>query len=119
MYLGMAAFRYSEEGTGTRDAMVLFETLFFVNMLVNFVLTYSLNSKNSYSYVETDISKISTRYIKTGFMMDVIPLIPLQIFEMSNGRHNLFYLIKVVRLYKGFIIFDVHYMMHKIKDFYK
>jgi len=58
-------------------------------------------------------------YFQTNFIMDLIPLIPFQLIEMPRGRNNLFFLVKLIRLYKGFQIFHVPTIMQKIKINYK
>ena len=59
---------------------------------------------------------IAVRYLSNGFFRDFIPLIPLQLITIgSNGRGTLFYLIKLIRLQKGFEILDVSTLINSIK----
>ena len=46
-------------------------------------------------------------------------MIPLQIFSLKRKRQYMFYAIKLLRIKKGFRLFDVSKMMQKLKDRYK
>jgi hypothetical protein len=65
------------------------------------------------------MTKTSVKYLKTSFAIDFIPVIPLQNLSMINNRNCLFYLIKCVRLIKGFKILNEQEIMGKIKLIYK
>ena len=117
MYVGMAAFRYSGETSSLNVWSQFFEALFFFDMMINFILSYKELGSNGPA--ETDLSRIAERYCKGCIHIDFIPLIPLQLIEFKNGRHNLFYLIKVFRLYHGFEIFNVPRVMNAFKKIYK
>ena len=55
-----------------------------------------------------DLKKIMRRYLKKGFVMDFIPLFPIQsILELRNLRIKIFYLPKCLRFISGFKIFDI------------
>jgi len=59
---------------------------------------------------------ISVNYLQTTFIFDFIPLLPFQLITtLPNKRERLFFLIKMVRLVKGFSLFDVPKMMAVIK----
>jgi len=51
--------------------------------------------------------------------MDVIPIIPLQLISLPKNRASLFYLIKLIRLYKGYILFNVPKLLKVIKNINK
>ena len=59
------------------------------------------------------------RYISTMFIYDLIPLIPMQFLKMKKDRQYLFYIVKMMRLKKGFDLYNVTAMMEKIKKYYK
>lgn len=65
-----------------------------------------------------EIAKTAMNYFYNGFAMDFIPLIPFFAIKMKRNRQQLFYIIKMIRLVKGFDLFDVPSMMTKIKFFY-
>jgi hypothetical protein len=73
MYAAMAAFRSTEEGSSF-ILSVLFETIFAIDMLTNFLLSYS--KQGSHSVPERKIAKTAEHYFRTNFTMDLIPLIP-------------------------------------------
>lgn len=95
--------------------VVSFELIFAIHMLVNFILDFKDSSGN----IERRLSKISARYLKTSAHIDIIPLIPFQVISLYRNRHCLFYLIKTMRLYSGFKLFDIPKVMEKIKNIYK
>ena len=59
--------------------------------------------------------RIIQNYMLTDFLFDFIPIIPLQVIELTRHRERLFYLIKVVRFYKGFKVLKVSALMQQIK----
>ena len=65
-----------------------------------------------------DIWKISERYFRNEFLMDLIPTIPFTfIFDMSVKKYGrIFYLIKIIRLAKGLKIYNVQQIMDYLKD---
>lgn len=63
-------------------------------------------------------SKIIINYLQGEFIWDFIPLIPLQFLRLVNNRDRLFFLIKCLRLRRGFAILDVTKLMGSIKNFF-
>lgn len=59
---------------------------------------------------------MSIRYLKSEFLTDLIPIIPLQIIDLG-GNQRFFYLIKIIRLVKGLNVYDVPEIVSKIKFF--
>lgn len=57
-------------------------------------------------------------YLKTDFLWDFIPLLPVNFFPMYRKRHYLFYLLKMIRINKGFEVFDVPKIMIQVKAAY-
>lgn len=56
-----------------------------------------------------DPAKISMNYINEGtFFLDFFVLLPFELIKLKRKRGDLFYLIKMLRIYKGFELFDVH-----------
>jgi hypothetical protein len=73
-----------------------------------------LEFENHKSY--KNVSVIAKNYINGPFKWDIIPLIPLQLIKLKNGRHNLFYVIKTIRIFRGFQLFNVSEIMREIKE---
>lgn len=115
-YAYIAAFRMSSHSNGTiMHIYYVYESLFLLNMVSQFFLEY----QNEYTKQPIkDLGLIAARYLRTEFLSDFIPLIPLQILVMKNNRQNLFFLIKFSRLIKGLRFFDVPKMMTYIKKKY-
>ena len=64
----------------------------------------------------TNFSQIGERYLKNGFIMDVIPLIPFPMFMPHQGFFNkFFYMLKNLRMIKGYRCFKVEAWMAAIK----
>ena len=62
-----------------------------------------------------DPFKIWKNYLNNSFPLDIICLLPLQFVKMKRNRQLLFFLIKMLRIIKGFELFDVHNMMKYVK----
>ena len=99
----MAAFRYDGEDKITFILMICFETLFGIDCIVNFMLSYEEEASDSgptgrEGKPVRELYKIGVRYMNNGLLQDLIPLIPFQLLPFENGRNNLLYLIKLKRL---------------------
>jgi hypothetical protein len=62
-----------------------------------------------------DPGKIAINYLKKDFALDLLTLIPFFFLNLKRYRENLFYLIKMLRIIKGFNLFDVPRIMAYIK----
>jgi hypothetical protein len=120
IYVFMAAHRKSveEEFSLTVILMLFFEGVFFTDVCVNFLLSYEYMGEYG-KVVERNITNIFSHYLKTTFIKDFIPIIPFQLIQLPKSRGTLFYLIKLLRLAKGFRLLDVFTIMKQIKDIYK
>ena len=58
-------------------------------------------------------------YLKTRFIFDFIPLLPINFIPMFRKREYLFYVVKMTRLYRSLEFFDVHECMLVVKKIYK
>lgn len=56
------------------------DSLFFVDLAVNFISAYETNDKN----VEFRLSRISFMYLRTWFLFDVFSCIPFQYLDFSS-----------------------------------
>lgn len=117
IYVAIAAFRRpnSEE---INSAVWWFEGIFVVDILINFLLTYDDQNLTTADQKEWDIRNTGTHYIQNNLWKDLLPTIPLQLMDMKNDRNQLFFLVKLMRLKKGFNILDEHKLMGQIKGIY-
>lgn len=81
------------------------EIIFIIQFCLNFLLTYV--PEDSLSQIPTrDLSKIANKYIHGDMMIDILAIIPFNIFIFfKNSR--LLILIKCVRIRSILVIFDV------------
>lgn len=79
------------------------EATFLAHFVSQFFLEYEDESQKKVR----DMSKIAVNYVKTNFILDFLPLLPLNLIPMYRKREYLFYILKMTRIYKGFEIFDV------------
>jgi hypothetical protein len=102
--------------TATRFAIEqVIEASFFVHMIFQFFVEYKpLGEK----YPIRDISLICNNYCKGRLPLDVITLLPLQYLELKRRRQHIFYAIKMLRIIRGFHLFDINNMMTSIKEYY-
>lgn len=120
IYVFMAAHRILEndEYSITVLFMYFFEGVFVVDIAVNFLLSYEYMGQYG-KVVERNLGEIASHYIKTTFIKDLIPIIPFQLISLPKERGTLFYLIKLMRLAKGFRLLDVFTIMKQVKEIYK
>ena len=72
---------------------LVFEVIFLFEMGLGFITEYLDENNKSVK----DLAKISKHYLKTGFLLDLIPLIPFNyIFAFTYSRY--FFLLKSIRL---------------------
>lgn len=57
------------------------DSLFFVDLVVNFISAYETHDKN----IEFRFSRIAFSYIRTWFLFDVVSCIPFQYLDMSSS----------------------------------
>jgi len=118
-YVALAAFRNSDDTDSNMLALVIvFECVFCIDIVINSMLSYERQDTASET-IENNIVKTLTHYLTTNFYKDLIPVIPFQNIELENNRNQLFLLIKLMRLFKGFRILDEHVIMGKVKNIYK
>ena len=104
VYMHFAVFGNEESITILSiDLEIWFETIFSILMLKEFITDFKTTGD---LHVEKRIKFISQRYMKSssGFVVDIIPLFPFTfIFPYtSNRNYKLFYLLKQIRIKKGF-----------------
>jgi hypothetical protein len=80
--------------------IIAFECLFLVKMFVKSVSTF-VNPVDACQVVKNN-RKIFQNYLQTTFYMDFIAIIPFQLFPLKNGRHSLWYLLKLLRLLESY-----------------
>ena len=91
----------------------VFESFFLVAMLIEFITDYTEEGDEAPT---RDFHKIVKRYLKDGFVLDFIPLFPIQsLLDAGNFRIKIFYLPKCLRFISGFKIFDVKAVNKTIK----
>ena len=78
-------------------SMFTYELIFLLDFILQFFIDYHDNQLDTRI---REMSKIASRYLNSCFAWDLIPLLPLQFLHLKNNRHNLFYVIKLLRLYR-------------------
>lgn len=96
--------------------MLGFEFIFLVHMGTKFLCEFVKDGAVSPT---RDLKKIAERYIRTEFFLDFIPLIPFPlILTLKYGREHHFYLVKCIRLFNSFLLFDLNLINRKIRALY-
>lgn len=67
-------------------------------MTTKFLTTY-IDPKSKKKITDSDM--ITQHYKDNGFYRDLIALLPLQMIPIEYNMNNLFYLIKIVRIFKA------------------
>ena len=110
-YGAIAGFRYSDLETNTNfhyNFQLFLEIVFLLHMILQFFVEVRVQGKSESVRNPIEISQI---YLKTNFPIDLLTMIPLQIFNLKRKRQYMFYAIKLLRIKKGFRLFDVSKMM--------
>ena len=113
----MAAFKSEANNPIMLKISLGLEIFFALNILLHFFLTYEEETNKSHIHI-SDLNKIALHYLQTGFIRDLIPLIPFQVFYMS-GYERFFYIIKIIRLYSGLKLLNIPAIMSQVKYQYK
>lgn len=115
-YGSIAGFRYSLKSTDDLDHLlmqIIIEGIFLIHFILQFFLDFVEEGKN---YPVRDLAKIFKRYINSQvFFLDFLTIIPLQLLDLKNNRHYLFFGIKMLRIVKGLHVFDVNKIMRWVK----
>ena len=61
---------------------------------------------------------IADKYLKSDFIFDLIPLVPLPLILDLDGRESHFYIVKCIRMINGFFVFDLKAISREIRKFY-
>jgi hypothetical protein len=86
-----------EEIKKATTLQIVFESIFFIDMISNFFTEYQPN--DSIKPVRS-IEKISLHYLNGQFIFDAIPIIPYTfLFSFKNCR--LLYFVKSIRIFKS------------------
>lgn len=114
IYAWIACFGIAEGSPGLIYISILFEVIFSLSIILRFITDYTPAGETQ---PEREFTKIYTRYLKSDFLIDFIACIPLNfIYGASRDHHyRIFYSIKLLRMIKGFKVFNVPLFMNKIK----
>jgi len=74
----------------------ILESIFLISIGIEFLTSYE--NPNVRGVQVKDVEKIATRYLKGGFLYDLIPTIPLQFIKLPGHKERLFYIVKIMRL---------------------
>jgi hypothetical protein len=111
-YAFVACFGDEVETNGyfVRNLDIIFETIFFVAIVINFLKSFDDNVGTE---KVKDLKRIALRYCSKGFLVDFICIFPESfIFDMSPHKFfRLLYLIKIIRISRANELFDVGKIM--------
>lgn len=118
-YGAIAGFRYTN--LEIRDEFnitlqIFAEIIFFIHMCLQFILEITIDGSPT---PQRDFKSIAFNYLKTNFAIDFITMIPIQFLDLKRKRQYMFYAIKLLRIKKGFRLFDVSKLMRILKNRYK
>ena len=94
------------------------EMLFFFEMCLNFFKNQS--GLYDHQKLHKNCGRVSVNYLKTAFIWDFLPLLPLQHLTLDRNENRLFYLIKLLRLKQCIEFYNKKntlslYKSHKLK----
>ena len=102
------------------DAMITFELYFLFNIVFTFFVEYDVDGQ---ILPERNLPNIARNYLRNGFLIEVLPTLPLQFLPLG-GDENRLYIIKLVRIVNGISLLDASkiyegltvYNMRRIKN---
>lgn len=92
----------------------VFEAIFLFDMILTCFVEYT-----EHEVTIREISTITSHYIKTDFLLDLIPLLPFERLFIGNNHEKIFFIIKTIRLGKGYQFFSIEAIINEVKKFYK
>lgn len=117
-YAYISAFGVPEVGSVLSVIVFTYEIIFFIKMMLCFITEYK--PEGDLAEPVRDIQEISMIYLKGHFIYDFIPILPLgEAIKFQNGYERLFYLIKIIRIGKGLVIFTTSNIMSVFKNYYQ
>jgi len=66
-----------------------------------------------------DYKMIATNYYNNGLIYDILAIIPLHRLSLPRGRGKILYLVKTVRIWRGFKLFNIPNIMKAIKGYFE
>ena len=106
-----AYFAYFGPGNWSYE---VFEGIFLFDMLLSCFVEFT-----EHEVTVREISQITSHYFKTNFFLDFIPLLPIERIQIGNGHEKIFFVIKTIRLGKGYQFFSIEAIINEVKKFYK
>lgn len=97
-------------------SVVTIESIFLVHLIMQFFVEYEDETGQR---TIRNLQLTAINYVKTRFIFDFIPLLPINFIPMYRKREYLFYVVKMTRLYRSLEFFDVHEFMKVVKRVYK
>lgn len=92
----------------------VFEGLFLFDMILTCFVEYT-----EHDVKVREISQITSHYIKTSFLWDLVPLLPLERFKIGSNHGKIFFLLKTVRLGTGYQFFSIEAIINEVKKYYR
>lgn len=111
----IAAFRYPVFGDQNFTVMLSFEFVFLCSIGFKFLCEFTQDGATTPT---RDLKMIADKYIRSEFILDLIPLIPIQLMLDFDGRESHLYIIKCIRMINGFRVFDLNAISREIRKFY-
>jgi|TARA_B110000285_G_C15102148_1_gene605637 hypothetical protein len=112
----MTAFGEPESGSPGYIIDKLFEFVFVSDALLQFVVEY----ENSFSRKTIrDPYKIAINYFKGRFLFDAVTIIPFAKLFTNMPLNRLFYVVKCLRLQKGFYLLDTAKFKQTVRGYYQ
>ena len=113
VYCWFIAFTVSHAETEFTEFQILMETVFFFIMVSKFLTDFIPDGE-----VEPtkDLTIIAKNYLKNGFLIDLIPIIPASFLVSSKVNKRLAFIIKLVRIISGLKLFDVRKLNKIVKN---
>lgn len=91
-----------------------FEGFFLFDIVLTFFVEIKVGDK-----IEREINQITLHYFKNEFIMDFLPLLPLELLTLGEFREKHFFLLKVLRIRKGYHLMSIKGIIGEVKKYYQ
>ena len=118
-YLYLAAFRMMPHQVDMPTFLYIsdsIEGIFLIYIILQFFKSYSPEGGGDLVKPVRYWTDIIFHYLRNDFLMDFIPIIPFQFLTLKRNRERLFFLLKVLRIFKGTKMLSQRKLMRVIKE---
>lgn len=98
------------------DWYQIFEVFYLLDLILNFFVEYKEEDETR---VVREFHLTMINYIKNDFLIDLLPILPLEYLNLGGNMARHFFLIKVTRIRKGYQLISIKDIINEVKSYYQ